>query len=94
MNKVIHQYGDGDPVKGRILNQMLRELLLAQASDWAFMMKTGAFSEYASKKTIIHLERFYLLKSYLDKGFYNFEVIEDIEEKDNLFPELSYSAYR
>ncbi|OPX28253.1 MAG: glycoside hydrolase [Candidatus Omnitrophica bacterium 4484_171] len=39
---------DGD-VKKRILNQMARELLLAQSSDWAFMMKTGAFSEYASR---------------------------------------------
>lgn len=94
MSEAVRRYGDGDSTRGRILNQMLRELLLAQSSDWAFMMKTGAFSEYASKKTVIHLERFYLLKGYLDKGFYNFEVIEDIEEKDNLFPELTYSAYQ
>jgi len=84
---------DGD-VKKRILNQMARELLLAQSSDWAFMMKTGAFSEYASKRTVAHLERFYLLKSYLERDFYNFEVLEDIERKDNIFPDLNYSIYK
>ena len=84
---------DGD-VKKRILNQMARELLLAQSSDWAFMMKTGAFSEYASKRTVAHLERFYLLKSYLERDFYNFEVLEDIERKDNIFPGLNYSIYK
>lgn len=85
--------GSGD-IKGRILNQMARELLLAEGSDWAFMMKTGSFSEYASKRTVTHLERFYLLRNYLDKGSYNFEVIEDIEKKDNIFPELTYSIYQ
>ena len=84
---------DGD-IKKRILNQMARELLLAQSSDWAFMMKTGAFSEYASKRTVAHLERFYLLKSYLERNFYNFEVLEDIERKDNIFPNLNYSIYK
>ena len=81
-------------LKERTLNQMARELLLAQSSDWAFMMKTGAFSEYAGKKTVTHLERFHLLNSYLEKGFYNQEVLEDIERKDNLFPEIHYSVYQ
>jgi 1,4-alpha-glucan branching enzyme len=94
MSKAAKQYAYGGQVKERILNQMARELLLAQSSDWAFMMKTGAFSEYAKKRTVMHLERFYLLKGYLDKGFVNYEVIEDIERKDNIFPEINYSAFQ
>ena len=93
VNAVNRFSSDGD-VKKRILNQMARELLLAQSSDWAFMMKTGAFSEYASKRTVTHLERFYLLESYLERNFYNFEVLEDIERKDNIFPDLNYSIYK
>jgi predicted glycosyl hydrolase (DUF1957 family) len=42
---------------------------------------------------VTHLERFYLLKTYLDKGFFNLEVIEDIERKDNIFPEITYTVY-
>lgn len=94
MIKSAKKYGALSDVKDRILTQMARELLLAQSSDWAFMMKTGAFSEYGAKKTVTHLERFHLLRTYLDRGFYNMEVIEDIERKDNIFPELSYSVYR
>jgi 1,4-alpha-glucan branching enzyme len=94
MVEAVKKYGcDGDG-KGRVLNQMTRELLLAQASDWAFIMKTGTFVEYATKKTVNHLERFQLLKGYLDKGFVNYEVLEDIERKDNAFPEVNYSVYQ
>ena len=88
------RFGSGGDVKERVLNQMARELLLAQSSDWAFMMKTGAFNEYASKRTVTHLERFHLLSSYLEREFCNIEVLEDIERKDNIFPELHYSVYK
>ena len=93
MVKAVKKYRDKGESSPRILNQMARELLLAQSSDWPFMMKTGHFSKYAEKRVIIHLERFYLLKSYLDRGFFNYEVIEDIERKDNIFPEITYSVY-
>ena len=42
----------------RVLKQLARELLLAQASDWAFLMKTGTAREYATKRTTDHLARF------------------------------------
>ena len=77
--EAVKKYGNTSDVKSRILNQMTRELLLAQSSDWAFMMKTGHFSEYAGKRTVTHLERFYLLHSYLERDFVNFEVIEERE---------------
>ena len=38
--------------------QAVRELLLAQASDWAFIMKTGTMVPYAIKRTTDHLLRF------------------------------------
>jgi 1,4-alpha-glucan branching enzyme len=56
-------------------------------------MKTGHFSEYAKKRTVTHLERFHLLKHYLDNNYINYEVLEDIERKDNIFPEIDYSVY-
>jgi Uncharacterized conserved protein len=40
------------------LKQLARELLLAQSSDWAFLMKTGTAREYATQRTIDHLARF------------------------------------
>lgn len=35
----------------RALNQAGRELLLAQSSDWAFIMHTGTMVDYAVKRT-------------------------------------------
>ncbi len=52
----------------RAFNQALRELLLAQASDWAFMMKTGHHREYARSRVLSHLERMNLILDTLDKG--------------------------
>jgi 1,4-alpha-glucan branching enzyme len=87
-------HGNQSGIKDRILNQMAREILIAQSSDWAFMMKTGAFAEYGAKKTVIHLERFYVLNTYLESGAYNIEIIEDIERRDNIFPEINYSVFQ
>jgi 1,4-alpha-glucan branching enzyme len=39
------------------LQQAGRELLLAQASDWAFMINSGATAEYAVKRIKAHLLR-------------------------------------
>ena len=42
----------------RALNQAARELLLAQSSDWAFIMKTGTMVQYAVKRFKDHVHRF------------------------------------
>ena len=47
-----------DDLERRALNQAARELLLAQSSDWAFIMKTGTTVEYAKKRTRDHIARF------------------------------------
>ncbi len=39
------------PLEARALNQAARELMLAQSSDWAFIMKTGTVVEYAVRRT-------------------------------------------
>lgn len=77
----------------RALNQAGRELLLAQSSDWAFIMKTGTMVEYAVKRTRDHLERFNRL--YWDLKNHRVEVdwLSDIEYKDNVFQDLDYKLY-
>jgi len=78
----------------RALDQAARELLLAQSSDWAFIMKTGTMMPYAVKRTREHVSRFNRLydqvcRRDIDQGF-----LAELEEKDNLFPDLSYTFYR
>ncbi|APR85388.1 Glycogen branching enzyme, GH-57-type, archaeal [Minicystis rosea] len=42
---------------GRALDQAIRELLLLQASDWAFMMRRGEMTPYAEARVRAHVHR-------------------------------------
>ncbi|HTL70556.1 MAG TPA: 1,4-alpha-glucan branching protein domain-containing protein [Candidatus Eisenbacteria bacterium] len=77
----------------RALNQMARELLLAQSSDWAFIMKTGTHTTYAVQRTKDHLERFTRLWESVTKNSIDTGYLERIESTDNLFPGIDYKVY-
>jgi 1,4-alpha-glucan branching enzyme len=93
MIKMANQFADSAGILRRALNQSARELLLAQSSDWAFIMKTGTSPPYAVARTKTHLERFNRLIDEIDKNEVNEIYLKDIEEKDNLFPEIDYRVY-
>ena len=81
-------------VTQRALNQMARELLLAQSSDWAFIMKTGTFVGYAERRFKEHLGNFTRLYEALDHRRAVDETwLRRVEEQDNLFPEIDYHVY-
>lgn len=77
----------------RALKQAARELVLAQASDWAFIMKTGTVVEYAVKRTKDHIERFTTLYDMINSGNIDEGYLSEIESKDNLFPNIDFRAY-
>lgn len=84
-----------DELEWKALNQAARELLLAQSSDWAFIMRTGTMVPYAVRRTRSHLMRFnkiyddIKLGKGIDSGW-----LEKVAEIDNIFPEINYRVYR
>jgi len=82
-----------DGIRRRALNQAARELLLAQSSDWAFIMKTGTMVEYAVMRTKSHLLNFTRLYEQLNNGLVNEGFLADLEGKNNIFPEIDYRVY-
>ena len=56
------------PTIERALRQAARELLLAQASDWAFLIKNKSAADYATERTKEHLQRFSKLDEQLRPG--------------------------
>lgn len=82
-----------DGTKRAALNQAARELLLAQSSDWAFIMKTGTMVQYAQKRTKDHIERFTRLYHDIKENSIDENWLRDIEYRDNIFPELDYQTY-
>ena len=50
-----------------VWNQAARELLLAQASDWQFIISTGAATDYAEKRFVGHCEALDVLLDALEQ---------------------------
>jgi 1,4-alpha-glucan branching enzyme len=68
--------------RSRAFRQAERELLLAQASDWAFIMTTGTSPGYATSRTIRHLCDYNYLRDALN-GEAEPIRLGDIEQRDN-----------
>ena len=94
MTQLADAEGGGDPRRERVLQQAARELLLAQSSDWAFIMKTGTVVEYAEKRTKEHLHRFAELTRMLDGGGVDEGRLADLEGRDNIFPAIDWRHWR
>ncbi|MFH1856500.1 MAG: 1,4-alpha-glucan branching protein domain-containing protein [Candidatus Omnitrophota bacterium] len=77
----------------RALNQAARELLLAQASDWAFIMKTGTMVSYAEKRTKTHLSRFNRLYNDIVNRDIDSHWLSEVECRDNLFSGIACAEY-
>jgi 1,4-alpha-glucan branching enzyme len=83
-----------DELEWRALNQAARELLLAQSSDWAFIMRTGTMVPYAVRRTRSHLMRFNKLREDIFSGKIDSGWLEKVEVIDNIFPSINYRVYR
>ncbi len=77
----------------RVLQQLARELLLAQSSDWAFLMKTETAREYATRRTKDHIARFNRLHEQFLAGTVDENFLSECEARDNLFPRLNWRYY-
>jgi 1,4-alpha-glucan branching enzyme len=94
MVSIAATHRDGtDELTHRALNQAARELLLAQSSDWAFIMKTGTMVQYAVKRTKDHVTRFNALYDMIINRKVDMRFLEDLEYRDNIFPEIDYKSY-
>ena len=49
--------------------------------------------EYAHKRIRDHVGRFSALADMIDKNNINEEYLEDLEEKDKIFPDINYHIY-
>jgi 1,4-alpha-glucan branching enzyme len=77
-------------LRERALRQAGRELLLAQASDWPFILRTGTSPDYARKRVEQHLLRFTRLYEQLGNGSIDEAWLAKVEATDNLFPDLDF----
>lgn len=94
MTELADRYHHPNEVEWRVLNQMARELLLAQSSDWAFQIYQGTTVQYSSKRFQSHIHRFNLLAKMIETGDVKEEMLREIEHRDNIFREIDYRIYQ
>jgi 1,4-alpha-glucan branching enzyme len=78
-----------DGLRG-VLNQAARELLLAESSDWPFLVTTGQARDYAVQRFSEHLERFIALIESAEAGKPDGALAASLWEKDRLFENIDY----
>ena len=86
-----HAYAEG--ITRRALNQLGRELMLAQSSDWAFIITTGTAVEYAKKRFHDHIHRFNRLYEMITRDEIDRQWLEEVESRDTIFQEMDYRVY-
>jgi len=82
----------------RILNQIARELLLMQGSDWPFLLYTKQAKEYANQRFHHHHQRFLKLiwgaKNFDEKTRISLRELEEFESIDSCFQEINIDYFR
>jgi 1,4-alpha-glucan branching enzyme len=83
----------GSPAARPVLAQAAREMLLAQASDWQFIISTGAAADYAEKRFRIHCDDAHSLIAALGRGREGDlesaqRLAEELYQRDHVFPNV------
>ena len=86
-------YPNAKGILKKALNQCARELLLAQSSDWLFIITNGTMVDYAKKRIKDHIGRFTKLYSQIKENNIDELFLKDISKKDCVFPEIDYRIY-
>ncbi len=89
MTQLAQRLAPSNGLPARALRQAARELLLAQASDWPFILHAGTSPGYARKRVQDHLSRFNTLYDQLASGRINEPWLRKVEARDNLFLDIN-----
>jgi 1,4-alpha-glucan branching enzyme len=91
---LVTRFPDADGYRRWALDQAARELLLAQASDWAFIMKTGTSADYAVRRFKTHIHRFHRLADMAQRDAYDEHYLQQVAARDSLFPDMDYRIFQ
>lgn len=86
-------WGASDPAMVRALKQAARELMLAQSSDWTFIMSTGTTVPYATRRFNEHIIRFTKLYDDIKGKKVDLGYVSGLEAQDNIFPDVDFRLF-
>jgi 1,4-alpha-glucan branching enzyme len=99
LRQMANEYADG-PAK-EIVEQAARELLLAESSDWQFLISTFSARDYAEIRFRDHVSRFTRLADIAERVHHGSAIhadeaafLQECQLKDPPFPELELSLWK
>lgn len=94
MVELCHLYpNEKNSLRRNALNQCAREVLLAQSSDWLFIITNGTMVDYAKKRIKDHVGRFSKLYEQIKNDNIDEEFLKDVSKKDKIFDNIDYMIY-
>jgi len=90
LTELARRFPQADGLTARALRQAARELLLAQASDWPFILRAGTSPGYARRRVKDHLLRFIALHDQLTATSVDEKWLAEIESRDQIFPDVDW----
>ena len=91
MRQLLREFpNENEPLKVRVLNQALRELLLLESSDWPFLVTTFQAKDYAVERFEKHVSSFNQLADMVESGNIEEASLHEMEEVDNPFSNIDY----
>lgn len=97
MEKLVAENPQPEGERAELLKQIARELLLAESSDWPFLVTTGQAKEYATLRFNEHLLRFNQLADLAESGnsldAAGREMLASLTERDNPFPNIDHRVF-
>nr|3N8T_A Chain A, alpha-amylase, GH57 family [Thermococcus kodakarensis]3N92_A Chain A, alpha-amylase, GH57 family [Thermococcus kodakarensis]3N98_A Chain A, alpha-amylase, GH57 family [Thermococcus kodakarensis] len=97
MVAIVSRFRGRDELTNRVIEQLARELLILEASDWQFLITTGQAKEYAKRRVLIHSRDFHRLANelvrYVKIGEFDVKLLEELEERDNPFRPVVVGPY-
>jgi 1,4-alpha-glucan branching enzyme len=94
MVSLANLFPEARSVRLRALNQAARELMLAQSSDWAFIIHSGTSVGYAIQRLQAHLDHFNRLDAMLLSDRIDLPFLKGLEDRTaSLFPDLDYHHF-
>lgn len=89
--KLVRDHRGVNGYRGLALDQLVRELLLLQSSDWAFILKTGTATGYAEARIRAHTRRLRHLGYLVEKAVWEPEdvaFVDDVSSRDAFLARL------
>jgi 1,4-alpha-glucan branching enzyme len=94
MGQLAVAFKNPTPLQAMALNQAARELLLAQSSDWPFILTSQTTVHYATWRLHNHLTNFFKICRELKHNSIDAATLTQLVQDDQIFANLNYSVYQ